>query len=92
MEDPRNESLDQIQQQIIEGLRAVRTKEKEWQRIDSRSDAISWAVQQARPGDVVLLTGKGHERTMNIAGEEVPWDEVAAVQKALGQLNTAPQQ
>jgi UDP-N-acetylmuramoyl-L-alanyl-D-glutamate--2,6-diaminopimelate ligase len=43
-----------------------------------RREAIRWAIQNARPGDTVLLAGKGHERTLERGTDTLPWDETAA--------------
>ena len=43
----------------------------------------------ARPGDVVLLAGKGHERTMILQGGQEPWDERAEAEAALRELGNA---
>jgi UDP-N-acetylmuramoyl-L-alanyl-D-glutamate--2,6-diaminopimelate ligase len=62
-----------------------------------RRAAIRRVLGMARPGDVVLLAGKGHERTMLLAGGPEPWDELAVAEAALrdlgfgaGELETAP--
>jgi UDP-N-acetylmuramoyl-L-alanyl-D-glutamate--2,6-diaminopimelate ligase len=45
-----------------------------------RRQAIAQAIGQARPGDVVLITGKGHERSMIVTGDrKIAWDERAIV-------------
>ena len=64
-EDPRTESLDEILKEMAEGARAQGGKEGEtfW-RIPDRRAAIRFALRQARPGDVVLACGKGHEQSM----------------------------
>jgi UDP-N-acetylmuramoyl-L-alanyl-D-glutamate--2,6-diaminopimelate ligase len=76
-EDPRHESLDVIFEQI------AGTHPGRFHRYDDRREAIRQAVAMAGAHDVVLLTGKGHERSMNLGGQEVPWDEVAEAQRAL---------
>jgi len=48
-----------------------------------RRAAIKRAVEVARPGDSVLLAGKGHERTMQMAAGAEPWDERAEVEAAI---------
>ncbi len=50
--------------------------------IDRRA-AIRRAIELARPGDTVLLAGKGHERTMQMAGGSEPWDERAVAEAAI---------
>jgi UDP-N-acetylmuramoyl-L-alanyl-D-glutamate--2,6-diaminopimelate ligase len=37
----------------------------------------------ASPGDIVAITGKGHEKSMCFGTIETPWDDVAAVKRAL---------
>ncbi len=51
-----------------------------------RRTAIRSALALARPGDVVLLSGKGHERTMMLAGGPEPWNERAEAIAALVEL------
>ena len=41
--------------------------------------------RRARPGDVVLLAGKGHEKTIEMAGGVIPWDEAAEARAALAE-------
>ena len=54
--------------------------------IADRKEAIEFAVSLAQKGDVVLMTGKGHERSMNYGKGEEKWDES---QVALEALNNA---
>ena len=53
-----------------------------------RRDAVRRAVSLAKPGDLVLLAGKGHERTLERRAETLPWDEVAEARAALNELKT----
>ena len=48
-----------------------------------RRQAIRRAVAGARAGDVILLAGKGHERTMLTAAGKEPWDERAEAEAAI---------
>jgi UDP-N-acetylmuramoyl-L-alanyl-D-glutamate--2,6-diaminopimelate ligase len=48
-----------------------------------RHHAIELAIAQAHPGDLVLLAGKGHEKTQTIAGQVIPFDDVAIAQQVL---------
>ena len=54
--------------------------------IADRRAAIAAAFERARPGDIVLLAGKGHERS--IIGPDGPrvWDEQAEARAALAEL------
>jgi UDP-N-acetylmuramoyl-L-alanyl-D-glutamate--2,6-diaminopimelate ligase len=54
-----------------------------------RRAAIRRALALARPGDVVLLAGKGHERTLALPGGTVPWDERAEAEAGLRALGLA---
>ena len=54
--------------------------------LHDRRAAIAAAISTAAPGDVVLLAGKGHERTIERAGVDEPWDEAAAAREALTSL------
>ena len=56
-------------------------------RIPDRGEAIRFAIQQARPGDLVVACGKGHEQSMCFGETEYPWDDRVAMRAALaGQL------
>jgi len=77
-EDYRTESLEKICQQIASGI-----KNKNYQIIPNRRGAINQAIKIAKVGDVVVLTGKGHEKSLCRGKTEYPWDEYEAVTKAL---------
>jgi UDP-N-acetylmuramoyl-L-alanyl-D-glutamate--2,6-diaminopimelate ligase len=51
--------------------------------IVDRKEAIQFAIKTAQPGDLVLLAGKGHEKTQVIGHRELPFDEVAIAREAL---------
>ena len=55
-------------------------------RIADRRAAIEAAIERARPGDCVLLAGKGHEQTIIMSGGPVPWDERSEAIRALERL------
>jgi UDP-N-acetylmuramoyl-L-alanyl-D-glutamate--2,6-diaminopimelate ligase len=48
-----------------------------------RQAAIERAVQEARPGDLVLIAGKGHEKYQEIGGRVLPFDDVDVARNAL---------
>ncbi len=83
-EDPRTEDLDAIMAQIAAGCeRAGRREGEDYWRIGDRGQAIEFAVKMAQAGDLVIVTGKGHEQTMCFGTTEVPWDDRQAVRGAL---------
>jgi len=51
-----------------------------------RAAAIGQAVEAARPGDVVLIAGKGHEQGQESAGKTVPFDDREVARDALRRL------
>jgi len=83
-EDPRTESLDAINAQIADGLqRAGRREREDYLIVNDRAEAIAFAIGKANAGDVVIIAGKGHERSMCFGTSEYPWSDQDAVQKVL---------
>jgi UDP-N-acetylmuramoyl-L-alanyl-D-glutamate--2,6-diaminopimelate ligase len=55
--------------------------------IEDRQAAIEKAVALAEPGDAVVITGKGSEPVMAVAGgRKIPWNDKDAALKALGKV------
>ncbi|PKO51756.1 MAG: UDP-N-acetylmuramoyl-L-alanyl-D-glutamate--2,6-diaminopimelate ligase, partial [Betaproteobacteria bacterium HGW-Betaproteobacteria-20] len=50
-----------------------------------RAKAIKQAVQSAKPGDVILVAGKGHENYQEISGIKHPFDDALVAHAALKQ-------
>ncbi|MCX7006350.1 MAG: hypothetical protein NTY53_03725 [Kiritimatiellaeota bacterium] len=75
-DNPRNEDPAEIIAQTVAGFGASKNFETE---VD-REKAIGKALALARPGDVVLIAGKGHENYQEFLNTIVPFDdrEVAA--------------
>jgi len=70
--------------QIAEGCqRAGRREGEGYVLIADRTEAIDYAIRQAVPGDLVLLCGKGHERSMCYGTTEYPWSDQEAARMAL---------
>ena len=83
-EDPRTESLAAISAEIAQGCREAGRREGEgYCCVADRGEAIATAVDMARPGDLVLVTGKGHERSLCFSTTEVPWSDHDALRAAL---------
>jgi UDP-N-acetylmuramoyl-L-alanyl-D-glutamate--2,6-diaminopimelate ligase len=86
-EDPRSESPEKIIDDIAKGCFAQGAVEgKNFARVPDRRRAIRLALQKAKKGDVVLVLGKGHERTMAVAGVEHPWNDHQAVKEEFARL------
>lgn len=86
-EDPRTESLDGILDEMAAGAtsRGGREGETFW-RVADRGDAIRFALKTARPGDIVIACGKGHEQSMCFGRTEYPWDDRTAMRAALSEF------
>ncbi|MES2486877.1 MAG: UDP-N-acetylmuramoyl-L-alanyl-D-glutamate--2,6-diaminopimelate ligase, partial [Bacteroidota bacterium] len=52
-----------------------------------RKQAIKIACQLARPNDIILIAGKGHETYQEIKGVKYDFDDMETVKELLGQLN-----
>ena len=86
-EDPRGEDREAILDEIASGADAVgRRRGQDLLLIADRRAAIEAAFEAARPGDIVLLAGKGHERSIIGPDGEQPWDERAVALDALAAL------
>ena len=57
--------------------------------IPDRRAAIAKAIEVARPGDMVLLAGKGHEKYQILGDEHVPFDDVAVAREFLNRRRTS---
>lgn len=84
-DDPLGEDPMEIARQVQSGV-AGRAMPDDYAVILDRRQAIREAIRAARPGDVVLLAGKGHERTMRGAAGAEPWDERALAEEAIREL------
>ena len=83
-EDPRFEDADAIIQQIAAGAVAAGGREVvTFEMITDRREAIRRAIELARPGDCVLLAGKGHEGSMIWGREKRPWNEAETAMELL---------
>ncbi|MBI2862851.1 MAG: UDP-N-acetylmuramoyl-L-alanyl-D-glutamate--2,6-diaminopimelate ligase [Chloroflexi bacterium] len=88
-DDPRTEDVAEISASIAEGCRAAERREgRDFWRIPDRTAAIRFAIETAQPGDLVLLAGKGHERTMLIGDSEQPWSDHEVAKEAIASLLT----
>ncbi|MCE2690019.1 MAG: UDP-N-acetylmuramoyl-L-alanyl-D-glutamate--2,6-diaminopimelate ligase [Rubrivivax sp.] len=84
-DNPRSEDPAHILAQVMAGARQSQAAAatRSLQAIEDRRAAIVHAVRQAAPEDVVLIAGKGHEQTQEIAGVKHPFCDVAEATAAL---------
>jgi len=79
-DNPRDEDPRAIVDDVLVGLRGGAV---DVEVVPDRREAIRRALELARPGDVVLLAGKGHERTQTIAGRVLEFDDRRVAQECL---------
>lgn len=79
-DNPRHESPDEIIEEIMAGF------ERPWlpMRVTDRAEAIGLAMRSASAGEVVVVTGKGHETYQEIGDERTPFDDHAHVLASSG--------
>jgi UDP-N-acetylmuramoyl-L-alanyl-D-glutamate--2,6-diaminopimelate ligase len=85
-DNPRSEDPARIIEEILRGI-TPDTRRDTAQRlmtVPDRHDAIRTAIDLARPGDLVLIAGKGHEKYQVIGSQVLPFDDVAVARDALG--------
>jgi UDP-N-acetylmuramoyl-L-alanyl-D-glutamate--2,6-diaminopimelate ligase len=86
-DNPRGEDpdriIDEIQRGIAPGSQRGSTNGPQVLTISDRRAAIDRAVKEARAGDLVLIAGKGHERTQTIGTRMLPFDDVEVARAAL---------
>jgi UDP-N-acetylmuramoyl-L-alanyl-D-glutamate--2,6-diaminopimelate ligase len=73
-DNPRSEDPEAIMASIVAGI-PDHMRHRLWDRRADRAQAIAQALGLARPGDVVLITGKGHETTQTVGAEVLPFDD-----------------
>ena len=74
-------------QEIIDDIKIGLAKTKgEYVEIIDRKEAIKYAIENGRPGDVIVLAGKGHEDYQEIKGVKYPMDERVLIEEVLQEL------
>lgn len=82
-EDPYDEDPQKIIDDVAKGATHAHSRPP-IEKIINRKDAIKKALSIAESGDVVIITGKGSETVMAVAGgQKVPWDDRQVVRELL---------
>ena len=81
-DNPRTENPYAILHEILAGMADSATP---FAVLESRREAITYALDHARTGDVVVLAGKGHETYQVVGAETLPLDERQVVREHLSQ-------
>jgi UDP-N-acetylmuramoyl-L-alanyl-D-glutamate--2,6-diaminopimelate ligase len=82
-DNPRNENAEAIIEEILQGAQGAHIVEQD------RAKAISIAILAAKPGDIALIAGKGHEDYQEIAGIKHHFSDIEQAEKALKQYEEA---
>jgi UDP-N-acetylmuramoyl-L-alanyl-D-glutamate--2,6-diaminopimelate ligase len=82
-EESYNEDPEIIRRMVYEGIEAASGTGKTSEVADRR-DAIKKALDIATKGDVILITGMGHEQFRIVNGERLPWNDGDVVRELLG--------
>ena len=88
-DNPRSEDPADIRAEVLAGARGE-SRRGEVREIGDRSDAIAAAVAAARPGDAVVVAGKGHETGQKIGDVTLPFDDAEELAAAIAASPTPP--
>ena len=76
-DNPRTERPGDIIEQILAGMKDTATP---YRVIENRREAIYWALENSKPGDVLILAGKGHETYQIFGKDKIHFDEREVVE------------
>lgn len=79
-DNPRFEKPEDIIADIRTGIEKT---EGSYVEIVNRKDAIAYAIRNGKPGDIIVLAGKGHEDYQEIEGKKYPMDERILIREVL---------
>lgn len=83
-EDTYREDIDQIINQIEPGVKKTGKKPgQDYWRVKSRRQAIKKALRMAKFNDTILITGVGHQTSLNLGGRESAWSDQKIVKEFL---------
>ncbi|SDY42028.1 UDP-N-acetylmuramoyl-L-alanyl-D-glutamate--2,6-diaminopimelate ligase [Tindallia californiensis] len=83
-DNPRSENPDEILQSIEVGINKVHGS---YEKIENRREAIKRAISIAKKGDVILIAGKGHEKTQTVGSKTVSFDDYEVALEAAREEN-----
>jgi UDP-N-acetylmuramoyl-L-alanyl-D-glutamate--2,6-diaminopimelate ligase len=87
-DNPRSEDPAVIRAELVAGANAAAAESMVVDVADRRA-AIHRALVEARPGDVVLIAGKGHETGQDVGGQVLPFDDREVARSLLDEIVAA---
>ncbi|MGB4863958.1 MAG: UDP-N-acetylmuramoyl-L-alanyl-D-glutamate--2,6-diaminopimelate ligase [Tepidiformaceae bacterium] len=86
-EDPRSEDPAAIVHEIGRHAESVgKARGEDFIEIEDRREAIREALARAKAGDIVAILGKGHEKSIILGTQSIPWDDRDVTREELGRL------
>lgn len=80
-DDPKFDTYDHITDEIVAGIDEIGGQ---YERIEDRLEAMTYAIKKANLGDYILMLGKGEEHFIKLHGnEKTPYNEMETVLKAI---------
>ncbi|MDR1876772.1 MAG: UDP-N-acetylmuramoyl-L-alanyl-D-glutamate--2,6-diaminopimelate ligase [Flavobacteriaceae bacterium] len=80
-DNPRDEEPDEIIREVESGVEPQNTNK--YLSISDRKQAIKTAIKMAKPKDIILIAGKGHENYQEVRGERLPFDDITIAKELL---------
>lgn len=87
-DNPRSEVPERICEDIVAGIRDAHLDPSHYEVLVDRREAIRRAIAMAKPGDVVIIAGKGHETYQQFANHTIHFDDREEARAALETLRT----
>ncbi|MAF80392.1 hypothetical protein CL628_00075 [bacterium] len=82
-DEPYEDPEDEIYAELEAGLTDATIP---WQRIEDRREAILYALKEAKPGDVIALTGMGNYNTRMVGSKAVDWNDREVVEELFKEI------
>ncbi|MFI3259743.1 MAG: UDP-N-acetylmuramoyl-L-alanyl-D-glutamate--2,6-diaminopimelate ligase [Rikenellaceae bacterium] len=83
-DNPRSEDPEAILEEMVEGVREMaREQGRRYIKISDRREAIRTGVMLSKPGDVILIAGKGHETYQVVGAQRLHFDDKEEARRAV---------
>jgi UDP-N-acetylmuramoyl-L-alanyl-D-glutamate--2,6-diaminopimelate ligase len=80
-DNPRSEDPLKIIRDVLQGVSDGQVESGEVSALTDRGEAIAYALSNAKPGDMVLIAGKGHEKYQELSNGRVDYSDYSEVEK-----------